>query len=333
MNATNQRPLAEYGRVEIDGIDKPVSPLALGTAFYKLADKDTWFGVLDRFVAAGGTLIDTARCYGQSEDVMGLWLASRDVRNQIILITKGGVGDNLGLSQEDFAPTIERELAQSLQLLGIDQVDLYMLHRDSPTVPVGAIMECLNRLREQGRVNALGASNWEYDRIAEANDYARKHGLVGFSSISNNISLAKPAAPFYPGLVSVDTDGERWHQQTGTPLVVWSAQARGFFTGRYAPAMRESKDEIRDGFTARMLEVYGTDGNFERLRRAAQLGESKGDYSATQVALAWLLHKHFPLAPLVGAHTEAELDSCIHALTIRLSPAETAWLDLKPWAP
>lgn len=312
------------GSVAIAGIDKSVSRLALGSAFYNPEDKDPWFDVLDEFVGRGGTVLDTGRHYGRSEDVLGLWLASRGARDRVIVITKGGHGQCHGLSADDFAPTIEEELTTSLERLNTDYVDLYMLHRDSPTVPVADIMNYLNSHVERGRVRALGASNWEYHRVKEANAYAGAHGLKGFAAVSNHISLAEASGPFFPGLISAGEDGERWHSQTGIPLIAWSSQARGFFTGRYS-----KPPDPQDSFAVRMAEIYCTEDNFERLRRATEFGKEKGGYSAIEVALAWLLQKPFPLVPIVGPHNKKELQSCFQALSISMSPREAAWLNLE----
>jgi aryl-alcohol dehydrogenase-like predicted oxidoreductase len=109
--------------------------------------------------------------------------------------------------------------------------------------------------------------------------------------------------------------------------MAWSAQARGFFSGRFSPSMRDDIDGINDSYTRRVLEVYGTDENFEKLRRAKELGDRKGGYSATEIALAWLLHKPFPIVPIVGPLTREELSSCIHALSLELTDSELSWLD------
>jgi aryl-alcohol dehydrogenase-like predicted oxidoreductase len=121
--------------------------------------------------------------------------------------------------------------------------------------------------------------------------------------------------------------GERWHKETGIPLVPWSSQARGFFTGRYSPQMLGDTD--LDSFTRRMIKVYATDENFERLARAKELGEKKGGYTTVEVALAWLLHKPFPIVPIIGPHTREELASCVKAISLSLTEWETEWLDLK----
>ena len=112
--------------------------------------------------------------------------------------------------------------------------------------------------------------------------------------------------------------------RTGIPLLSWSSQARGFFAGR---CPRDRLASIDDPFARRMVEVYGSDANFERLGRARELGARKGGYSAVQVALAWLLHKPFAVVPIVGAHTVEEVRSCAEAATLELTRAECAWLN------
>ena len=122
-------------------------------------------------------------------------------------------------------------------------------------------------------------------------------------------------------------DGWNWHRRTGIPLLVFSSQARGFFTGRFEPHQRNATPGTLDQLDARVLEVYGSDANFARLERARQLGRDKGGYSATQVALAWLLHQPLPLIPIIGPRDREELASSFDALALRLTPAETRWLD------
>ena len=301
--------------------------LALGSAFFSPAQKDTCFALLDRYVERGGTVLDTGRLYGggASEATLGEWLASRGVRDQMVIVTKcAHGGDAALLPEEDFEGVVTREREQSLEALRTDYIDLYLLHRDNPAVPVGRILERMNLEITGGYARAIGASNWSYPRLSEATAYARTQGLVGFGVVSNNLSLAVPAEPFYPRLVSTSPEGERWHARHGVPLLSWSSQARGFFTGRYSGA-----EVGADGFSQRMVQVYGSTENAERLRRAQQLGQKRGGLTAVQVALAWLLHKSFPLVPIVGPHNEEELLSCLAATRLELSEDECRWLNLE----
>ncbi len=310
----------------VPDLNKPISELCLGTAFYTHGIRDQCFALLDAFVAGGGTIIDSGRIYGDSERVLGEWFEARGTREQVVLITKCGHGTDHRLPSENFETMVAEELETSLGLLETGYVDLYMLHRDNPDVPVERIVDRLNREIDAGRVRALGASNWTYDRVEAAQAYASRNGLHGFSAISNNISLAVPSAPFYPGLVTTGEADEKWHQDTGVPLIAWSSQARGFFTGRYGPEMRAHPPEELSGFDKRMLEVYCTDDNFDRLARAADLGARRG-YSAVEIALAWLLHKPYPVIPIIGPHTPEELESCINAASLALTPSEVQWLN------
>jgi len=315
----------------VAGVDKEVSELILGTAAYRLDGRDVWFSLLDAFMMYGGTTVDTARIYanGESEQLIGQWMESRGNRETVVVITKGGHGKDGALPRERFRETIEEEIRRSLEALRSDYIDLYLLHRDNPAIPVGEIIEVLNAERERGRIHAFGGSNWTYERVDEANGYATRQGLRGFTAVSNNLSLAVPTGPFYTGLVSTDPSGECWHIRTGIPLLAWSSQARGFFSGRCRPEMRNA-DHIEDGFTRRMIEIYGTDENFERLRRAEELGKRKGGYSAVEVALAWVLSKPFRVVPIVGPRTKQELESCVRALSIQLTASEIKWLNLEP---
>lgn len=315
----------------IEGISKPVSQIALGTAFYNLDGKEKWFDMLDEYMNFGGTILDTARGYGVSENVLGLWMEARSTRDQIIIQTKCGLTGGDGyLPANNFPEVVRDDLTTSLQALRTDYIDVLLLHRDNQEMTVAEILEPLNNELANGRVRAFGASNWEYRRLTEANEYAYKHGMKSFAVVSNNISLAAPTAAFYKGLVSTDKTGERWHEETCIPLIPWSSQARGFFTGRYTPQMcDDSASSELDGFTSKMLKVYGTDENFERLSRAKELGEQKGGYTAVEVALAYLLHKPFPLVPVVGPRTREELASCVKGTSLSLTESEIRWLNLE----
>lgn len=306
-------------------INKPVSQVSFGMLPCRMAERDKWFTMMDHFLAAGGTLFDTSRIYGdgESEAVLGAWVRERQVREQVLITTKCGHGGALGiLPDQGFEAMVTEEVAKSLATLDTDYIDLLLLHRDNPVVSVGRIVDKLNQELEHGTLRAFGASNWSYERVDEANSYAIRHGLRGFEVVSNHLSLADPREPFYPRLVAVDAAGELWHKRTQIPLLSWSAQARGFFTGSYQPGLVSESDT----FSKRMLEVYATPLNLERLHRAEDLGRRHGGYSATQIALAWLLHKLYPLIPVIGPRTSAELDDCLAAILLKLTPVECAWL-------
>ena len=164
-----------------------MSRLVLGTMLLTESDD----GVLDEYVRLGGNAIDTARVYGdgESERALGEWLSRQpsSVREQLLIVSKGAHpdGDRRRVTPEE----IERDLRVSVELLG-GPVDVYLLHRDDPSVPVGTIVEALNALREAGLIRAFGTSNWTTERIDEANAWASANGLEGFCLSSQHLSLA-----------------------------------------------------------------------------------------------------------------------------------------------
>ncbi len=306
----------EYGRVP--GVDKPCARLVLGSLVFRLDRMDLVRELLDAYVALGGNVVDTAYSYngGQSEQAIGQWLQERGNRHQMVILTKGAHPDATGprVTPEH----IEHDLMCSLERLQTDYIDLYMLHRDNPELPVGPIMECLNEHKRAGRIRALGASNWTPERIAEANAYAAAHGLDGFVASSPHISLAKAKEPLWPGCVSVTRESQAWYVANQFPAFAWSSQARGFFTGRYAPGQFGERDVAR---------VYDRPDNWERLRRAQELAARRGA-TANQVALAWVLAQPYPTFALIGPASRQELEDSVGALRLRLTPEEVAWLDL-----
>lgn len=304
--------------IQIKGLDKPVSKLIMGSDFFRLDNAQEVSDILGHYLAIGGNTIDTAfiYCGGQSEQALGIWLDEMGNRDDINIFTKGAHHDASGPRVNPEA--IRSDLFTSLERLRTDYIDLYALHRDDPATPVGVILEALNEHVEAGRIRAFGGSNWTHERLQEAADYAEQHGLIGFSFSSPNLSLAKANEPFWAGCVSTDEQALRWHEAKQFPLLSWSSQARGFFTGRFTPENRENADLVR---------VFYSDENWTRLRRAEQLAQEKG-VSAIQIALAYVLSQPFPACALIGPRSEAEMLSCRDGAQLVLSAQELAWLDL-----
>ncbi|MCZ6678041.1 MAG: aldo/keto reductase [Candidatus Poribacteria bacterium] len=306
---------------KIPGVEKEISQLVLGCMLFS-PDEATWsYAMLDSFFAAGGNALDTAYSYagGDSERLIGMWMKKRKNRSAVFLIDKGG-HPHAAVPRPRIAPEeLEHDIRESLIRLQTDYIDLYLLHRDDPRIPASTVIDCLNQEIGAGRIRAIGASNWEHERVQEANEYAEKCGMKGFVVSSNNISLAVPMEPMWAGVVSVSEAAWRWHKETQFPLMPWSSQARGFFSGHFTPENRENPDMVR---------VYYNDANFERLRRAQLLGKKKG-CSAIQISLAYVLGQPFPTFPIVGPVKLEELSSCLDALEIQLSPDEMRWLNLE----
>jgi len=305
--------------INIHGCNKPVSRLIKGTDYFFHDKYELAAANLDAYLAIGGNTVDTAHIYcgGQSEEVLGKYFQERGNRDQWVILTKGA-HPHAGGSKVN-KNGITSDLAISFQRLQTDYIDLYALHRDDTSVPVSEIIICLNEYIANGQIGAIGVSNWTTDRIAEANQYAEQHGLVGFTFSSPNLSLAKPNEPFWPGCVSIDEQSSKWHTETQLPVLSWSSQARGFFTGRYSPEVTDNADLVR---------VFYSDENWERLSRAEQLAGEKG-VTTIQIALAYVLNQPYPTCALIGAQRKEELLSCDEGATIKLSEQEIDWLDLK----
>jgi len=296
-----------------------VSSLIMGSDFFTPEMFDEVCRVLDGYVAIGGNTIDTAfiYCGGKSEQAIGMWIEERKNRDQINIWTKGAHPNQDGARVNSAA--IYEELMISLERLRTDRTDLYALHRDDPSVPVGVILEALNEHVEAGRIGIFGASNWTTTRLEEANHYAKEHGLRGFSFSSPNLSLAKAIEPYWQDCISIDEESLSWYEHSQLPILSWSAQARGFFTGRYTPEDRSNADLVR---------VFYNDANWERYRRAEQLGVEKG-YTTIQIALAYVLNQPFSSGAIIGPRNDEELKSCLEATKLVLTPEEIRWLDLR----
>ena len=286
-------------------LSRDLSRLVLGTMLLT----DSGFDVLDEYVRLGGNAIDTARVYGdgEAERVLGAWLAARPgVRDQLVIVSKGAhpSGDRRRVTPAEIA----RDLNASVDLLG-GPIDLYLLHRDDPSVPVGVIVECLVALGEAGLLRAYGTSNWTTARIDEANAWADANGIDGFCMSSQHLSLAVQNEEQWADTRSANDPAIfSWHERTQTPLLAWSAQARGYFFGRSG---------------AEVLRVYDNAVNRSRRQRATEVGARLGR-SCSQVALAWVLHQPFPVYAAFGANTADQVREAFGALEV--VPAELASL-------
>lgn len=283
---------------------REISRLVLGTMLLTDAGAD----VLDEYVRLGGNAIDTARVYGDgdAERALGAWLSRSGMRERLVIVSKGAhpSGDVRRVTPAE----IERDLRVSVDLLG-GPIDLYLLHRDDPSVPVAAIIECLTALREAGLLRAYGTSNWTTARIDEANAWATANGLDGFCVSSQHLSLAVQNEEQWADTRSAnEPEMYAWHERTQMPLLAWSAQARGYFFGRSG---------------ADVMRVYDNAQNRERRQRASVVGERLGR-TASQVALAWALDQPFPVYAAFGANTVDQVRAAFGALEI--DPAELASL-------
>jgi aryl-alcohol dehydrogenase-like predicted oxidoreductase len=303
-----QLPLSD-GRVELR-----VSQLCLGTMYFGYrTDEPTSFAILDRFLAAGGTFLDTANNYGQwhgdageSERVIGRWRRSRGVGDQVVIATKVGArtlvpGDPSPDHWQGLgAKTIQEDAETSLRQLGVERLDLYYAHIDDRATPQEETVDALAELAEAGTVGLLGASNHATWRIERARAIARAGGRPAYSCVQQEHSYLLPWPD--PGQVNLVTE----------ELVDYAA-AEGLTLLAYSPLLK--------GVYARPGEapMAGYDHPTNRARLAV-LREVAAELGATpaQVVLAWLMQGQPPTIPVVGASTVAQLEELLGAVDLRL---------------
>lgn len=308
-------------------VDKKASRFVMGTFGMFPDNMEKHFQTLDAAFDLGITTIDTARAY-DSEPTVGRWLKSRGLREKVVLISKGAHPDD---TRERVTPAdIDADLFQSLEALETDYLDLYLLHRDDPTLPVGPIVEKLNEHLAAGRIRCFGGSNWTHTRLQEANDYAYSHNLVPMELSSPNFSLAEQVQnPFAPGCVTIsgpqNREARAWYEKRQMPVLAYSSLARGLFSGRVSRALFQQDPEKIDMF-CRIGYCY--DCNFTRLERCAELAAEKG-VTIPQVAMAFVLDSPLNVFPIIGAANRDEILSTLGAMDVKLSARETAYLDLE----
>ena len=318
----------KYGSVP--GLEKPVARIVQGTVMIRAeeeGEEERSFALLDEVYARGGTTFDTAHQYGggDCERTFGRWVRERGLREEVVIIGKGAHHNEDRKRVTPF--DITADLYDSLARFGFDYIDLYLLHRDDPAVPVGPIVEVLNEHLQEGRIQAFGGSNWSPERLREANDYAIENGLTPFAASSPNLSLAVQAEEPWPDCVSISGDegaeDRRWYEVTRMPLFTWSSLAGGFFSGRFT---RDNLDTFETYLDRLCVETYCQEENFGRFDRAGTLAREKG-LTVPQVALAYVLDQPLEVFALVGCNTGEEFRANVEAGVVGLTPEELAWLE------
>jgi aryl-alcohol dehydrogenase-like predicted oxidoreductase len=314
-----------YG--SIPGVTKPVSRLAQGTA--------TFFNeeLLDMAMEFGFTMFDTAHCYGETKSrEFGQWMKSRGNRDQVVILAKGAHPyGHPRVTPED----ITSDLEATLEWMQVDSVDLFVLHRDDPQVPVGPIVEILNVHQKSGKIGALGGSNWSYQRIQEANDYAKTHNLTPFAVSSPNYSLAEQVEEPWDDCLTISgpqgAEARADYTKNQMPLLTWSSLAGGFFSDRYHRDNLDTFDKD-DNFAQLCLKCYCYEPNFQRLDRAREMAQQKG-LTVAQIALAFVMSQPMNIFGLVSCGDRAQYEANAAALDVKLAPQELDYLDLQAETP
>ena len=315
---------------KLDGLDKPVARLLQGGIMLTPSRRDENRRLLDAVFEAGFNAFDTAHSYGHgdSERELGSWINDRGIRDEVVILTKCSHPED-GIPDRVRPEFIKQDLEESLERLGTDHIELYLLHRDSPDFPVGEIVDTLHEAKEAGSVGLVGGSNWLAPRVEAANAYAAKHGKTPFTISSPQFSVAEMIKPPWEGCISVSGgQGESdraYYDAAGISLFTWSSLAGGFMTGKFR------RDNL-DSFTAYMdtnpIGAYAYESNFQRLDRVLELAADKGA-SPAQISAAYVVNSNQRYHAIVASYQPDEVSSNAAAADMELSADEIAWLEMK----
>ena len=297
-----------------------VSAFCLGTMHLgSRTDRETSYRILDRYVGAGGSFLDTANNYamwvpgyvgGESETLLGEWMRERKNRAQMFIATKVGF-DYPGVERGLRAHQIETECEKSLKRLGIDTIDLYYAHRDDRNTPMEETIEAYNRLIKAGKVRFIGASNFLAWRLEQARWVSQTHGWAGYCCIQQRYSYIRPK----PG-------ASFGHQTAANDDLLDYCHARGIRMLAYSPLLSGAYTRADRAFPGQYLGP-DTDARLAALKAASE----EVGATANQVVLAWMVQSDPLVIPLVGAGTVDQLQENLGALTIGLSAEQMARLN------
>lgn len=299
-----------------------VAPLALGgNVFGWTVSEEKAFPILDAFVSAGFNLIDTADIYprwvpgnqgGESEEIIGNWLKRSGKRQEVVVATK--VGMDMGPGKKGLSKDyILRSADDSLRRLQTEYIDLYQSHQDDPQTPLEETLEAFDQLIKQGKVRAIGASNYSAARLAEALNVSKSHGLARYESL-------QPLYNLYDRAVYED-ELEPLCVKEGLGVINFYSLAAGFLTGKY-----RSEDDLSKSARGGTVKKYLNERGFGIVEALDQVA---AQYNSTpaQVALAWLIARPSITAPIASATSVEQLNDLIEATRLELDHSAIELLD------
>ena len=302
--------------------DIEFAPLAFGgNVFGWTADEATSFRLLDGYVDAGFSFVDTADVYsrwapgnkgGESETVIGNWLRNGGKRDKVVIATKCGMDmapDRKGLSRTH----IVRSVDDSLKRLNTNHIDLFQSHRDDPETPQEETLQTYGELIKAGKLRAIGASNFEAKRLAEAEKIAKDKGLPRYESLQPHYNLMER------GLFEGDLVNECLKEGIG--VIPYYSLASGFLSGKYRSEADFGKSK-RGGGMQKYLNARGL-----AILAALDAAAEKHNANPAQVALAWLLQRKAITAPIVSATNMAQLHDLVAGAKLKLDAASVAAID------
>ncbi len=295
---------------------KKSSRILLGTAYFGDGiDEKTAFSMMDRFREMGGTHIDTARLYadGRAEEIVGRWMKDRKPE-EVFVSTKGGYYDmDAGERPRLLESDIRGDLEKSLAALGTDVIDFYWLHRDDEGLEASEIVEYMNSLVKEGKIKRFGASNWRSERIAEAQAFAKKSGLAGFSAsqIRFNPAYCKGERG---GLVGMDDSEFEFYKENNIPVAAYSSQAKGFFS-----KMAEQGEEA---LSEKARNRYLCEENLGRLEVMKYLAKKYDCSIASLICGAFCSFEYPEVFPIIGGRNLTQIEDSLRGADVCLTKDE-----------
>lgn len=315
--------------INVKGLDKPISKMVFGTAWLGPEEKENVDEQLKRYIEMGGNLIDTGKYYNgfKTETYFAQWIKEFPELAKNVMWTNKACHykvdeNNVHYPDESrVSPeNIRVDLLGSLEKLGLDCIDIYMMHRDNEEVPVGPLMDVLEEYRLAGKIKVYGLSNWSIARIKEAVKYCEEKGYQGISVVSPSYSLCTAACPRWQGTVYATDAYAKEISDMGITILTWGSQGGGFF-GNYPFKKDQRVDE-------NFAKAFGNKENFEKFRRCKQLAESKG-VSMTNISYAYLFNQGLKIAGIVGTRTIEELNNSFVGMDLILTEDEIEYLSLR----
>lgn len=301
----------------------PIAPLALGgNVFGWTIDEKTSFEVLDAFVDLGFDLIDTANMYsawvpghkgGESETIIGNWLKATGKRDKIVLATKVGLpmGDGSKGLKRDY---ILQAVGDSLKRLQTDRIDLYQSHRDDPDTPLEETLSAYDTLIKQGKVRAIGASNYDAVRLKLALETGRQKGLPAYISLQPEYNLYDRKA--------FEETLEPLCLEQGLGVIGYFSLASGFLSGKY----RSTDDLQKSVRGAGIGKKYLNDRGFRILAALDAVAVAHRTVPAV-ISLAWLIQRKSVTAPIASATSVRQLTELAKAVDLVLTADDVTRLD------
>lgn len=308
-------------KITIQNTDLEIAPISFGgNVFGWTLNEQESFDILDKFTDAGFNFIDTADTYawwlngrgGQSEEIIGKWLKSRGNRNQVVIATK--VGSETKEHGADISKKhILKSADESLQRLGVDNIDLYYTHFDDNVTPVEETLSAYEELIKAGKIRYIAASNLSPARLTESFEVADKNGLPKYAALQPHYNLVER--------ITFEADYAAIVDKYNLSVFPYWSLASGFLTGKY-----RTEDDFEKTVRGGSVKKYFDDRGKAVLKALDTVAE-KHDAKQATVALAWLLANPLITAPIVSATSESQLQTLFAAPELKLDGEDLAILD------